>query len=355
MSDGVDMKVLRGFKPFNSLADTHLNDIRRKIETSRHAKGKILFRRDDADNHLHYLLDGSVDLTDASFAITSVTGNTERAQESLDANNPHAFTAISTSAVTIASLPKDYLDLVMTWDQAGNYMVSDLTAGEVDGVEMDWMSCLLQSALFAQVPPANIQKLFGRFQEMLARAGDVIVGQGEPGDYFYVVKTGRARITRRMTVDGQMRELTLAELRPGDVFGEDALIGDAPRNANVVMAIDGSLMRLGKDDFQNLLQHPVLRYVDWPQYQLMMRDENSKSDLVDVRLPLEYRQGRIRGARNLPLHALRQQLTSLPHDVRYVTTCDGGRRSALAAYILSQHGFEAVVLKDVPAGLVSAA
>ena len=355
MSEAVDLKVLRRFKPFDTLADTHLNDIRRKIEAVQHPKGKILFRRDEVDARLHFLLDGSVDLADASFAITSIVADTDRAHESLDPSNPHAFTAICTTAVTTASLPKDFLDLVLTWDQAGNYMVSDLSAGELDGVELDWMSSLLQSAMFAQVPPANIQKLFSRFTEVVAKKGDVVVGQGESGDFFYVVKTGRAHIVRRMTVEGQIKELTLAELRPGDVFGEDALIGDAPRNASVVMAVDGSLMRLGKDDFHSLLQQPVLRYVDWAQYQSMMRDQGGPVELLDVRLPLEYRQGHIRGARNVPLHLLRGQLATLPQDAYYVTTCDGGRRSALAAYILNQHGFDAVVLKDVPAGLVSAA
>ena len=355
MTDSVDMRILRRFKPFDGLADTHLNDIRRKLETAQHPKGKILFRRDEADASLHFLLEGSVDLADANFAITSISADTARANESLDATNPHAFTAISTTPVTVASLPKDYLDLVLTWDQAGNYMVSDLSAGELDGVELDWMSCLLQSALFAQVPPANIQKLFSRFVEVVARQGETVVGQGEPGDFFYVVKTGRAHIMRRMTVDGQVKDLTLAELRPGDVFGEDALIGDAPRNASVVMAVDGSLMRLGKDDFGSLLQQPVLRYVDWSQYQAMLQVPSDAVELLDVRLPVEYRQGRIKGARNLPLHMLRQQLPTLAPDAHYVTTCDGGRRSALAAYLLHQHGFDAVVLKDVPTGLVSAA
>ena len=354
MADAVSLNDLRRFEPFSRFSETHLNDIRRRSDIVAHPKGKILFKRDEVDTRLHFLLEGSVDLADANFNVVPVEAGSERAVQSLDVAGPHTLTAITTSPVRLLSVQKDVVDLVLTWDQAGNYMVADLSAGEREGVELDWMSNLLQSALFAQIPPANIQRLFTRFQEITFTAEQPVVVQGEAGDFFYVLKAGRARIVRRMTVEGQSRDLTLAELRPGDVFGEDALIGDAPRNASVVMITDGSLMRLNKEDFQSLLQHPVLRFVDWPTY-LELARTGGTVELLDVRLPLEFKQGRIKGARNLPLHALRQQLQTLSQDCTYVTTCDGGRRSQLAAYILNQHGFDAVVLKDIPEGLVTAA
>ena len=353
MADTVSLHELRQFQPFLSLPETHLNDLRRRADVTLYPKGKILFKRDEIDSRLYFLLEGSVDLADANFNITPMVAGDARAKQSLDVAGIHTLTAITTSPVRLISIQKDAVDLVLTWDQAGNYMVADLTAGE--GVEADWMSCLLQSALFAQVPPANIQKLFARFEEVTYSAEQPVVLQGEQGDFFYVVKSGRARIVRRMTVEGQSRDLTLAELRAGDVFGEDALIGDAPRNASIIMITDGALMRLNKDDFQRLLQNPVLRFIEWSNYTGLVRAQQGAIELLDVRLPLEFKQGAIKGARNLPLHALRQQLDTLAKDCVYVTTCDGGRRSLLAAYILNQHGFDAVVLKDSPEGLVSTA
>lgn len=354
MAEAVSMKELRDFEPFSRFSETHLNDIRRRADVALHPKGKILFKRDEVDSRLHFLLEGAVDLADASFEVSPVEAGSPRARQSLDVAGPHLLTAITTTPVRLLSVQKDVVDLVLTWDQAGNYMVADLSAGESEGVELDWMSNLLQSALFVQIPPANIQRLFARFEEVVFKAGAPVVVQGQTGDYFYVLKAGRALIVRRMTVEGQQRELTLAELRPGDVFGEDALIGDAPRNASVVMATDGSLMRLNKEDFQSLLQQPVLRFVDWLTYQELARAPGVV-ELLDVRLPLEHKQGSIRGSRNLPLHALRQQLETLSTDRTYVTTCDGGRRSQLAAYILNQHGYDALVLRDIPEGLVTAA
>jgi CRP-like cAMP-binding protein len=351
--NGLGVAAVRHFLPFETLAETQLNDIRRKLVVNRHPKGRILFKRDEDDRFLHFLVSGSVDLADSTFAITPLDATSERARQAIDQADPHAFTAITTSDVVVASLPRDYLDLVLTWAQAGNYMVTDLSAGDVAGVEADWMSSLLQSPLIAQIPPAHIQKLFQRFHQREYRRGDVVFEQGSAGDFFYVVKSGRAVINRRMTVGGEAKDVTLAELRPGDVFGEDALIGDAPRNASVVMATDGVLMCLARDDFATLLEKPLLQFVEYASLKESIDAATHKVAIIDVRLPREFQQGHVPGAQNIPLHVLRQHLERLDQDTVYVTTCDGGRRGSLAAYILGQNGFEALVLKDPPEAVQS--
>ena len=84
------------------------------------------------------------------------------------------------------------------------------------------------------------------------RKGDTIVNQGEAGDYYYVLTEGEARVTR--TVE-------LATLEPGRSFGEEALLSGSKRNASVTMLTDGVVMRLSKDDFNELLKEPLLSRV----------------------------------------------------------------------------------------------
>ena len=55
--------------------------------------------------------------------------------------------------------------------------------------------------------------------------GDHLVRQGEPGDSFIIIVTGRATVDR----DGK----TLRELGPGDFLGEISLIDASPRTATV--------------------------------------------------------------------------------------------------------------------------
>ena len=129
----------------------------------------------------------------------------------------------------------------------------------------------------------------------------------------------------------------------GDTFGEEALISDARRNANVTMLTDGALMRLGKEDFRTLLNEPLLQWVDLEQAKAIVARGGK---WLDVRLPSEFENYRMEGAINLPLYFIRLKLKSLDRNVDYVVCCDTGRRSSAAAYILSERGFHASVLKN---------
>ena len=102
-----------------------------------------------------------------------------------------------------------------------------------------------------------------RMQRINYRARDVVIKQGTEGDYFYVVVSGKCVVTRETPLNKE--GIKLAELGTGDSFGEEALIAEAKRNATVTMSTDGTLMRLGKNDFQTLLNEPLLQWVSYDQ------------------------------------------------------------------------------------------
>ncbi|MBS0614622.1 MAG: rhodanese-like domain-containing protein, partial [Proteobacteria bacterium] len=64
-----------------------------------------------------------------------------------------------------------------------------------------------------------------------------------------------------------------------------------------------------------------------------------------VRLPSEFQNFRIDDAVNIPLYFIRLKVNTLDKKTPYVVCCDTGRRSSAGAYILSERGFEAYVLK----------
>mgnify|MGYP003342210304 CR=1 FL=1 len=132
------------------------------------------------------------------------------------------------------------------------------------------------------------------------------------------------------------------ELQVGDTFGEEALISEAKRNATVTMATDGSLMRLGKEDFRTLLNEPMLDWVDREQAEKII---NEGGKWLDVRLPSEFEAYHNDGAINVPLYFIRLKLKTLDPATRYIVCCDTGRRSSAGAFILSERGFQTFVLK----------
>ena len=84
--------------------------------------------------------------------------------------------------------------------------------------------------------------------------GEVLVRQGDDGDSFYVVREGQVDVTRQ---DGRTRR-KLASLKAGDYFGEMALLYNQPRMATVAGNDTGSVWRLGRQDFRDLIG----RYLD---------------------------------------------------------------------------------------------
>ena len=145
------------------------------------------------------------------------------------------------------------------------------------------------------------------------------------------------------TAQAKPQPVQLAELGPGDSFGEEALISDGKRNATVTMLTNGTMMRLSKNDFMSLLNEPLLHWVSFAE---AMEKHRAGAVWIDVRLPSEGEQGRIKGSINIPLIFLRMKIGSLEPDKTYITYCDTGRRSSAASFLLGERGFEVYILKD---------
>ncbi|HEY9052220.1 MAG TPA: cyclic nucleotide-binding domain-containing protein, partial [Gammaproteobacteria bacterium] len=205
----------------------------------------------------------------------------------------------------------------------------------------DWMTRILQTEAFHRIPPANIQAIFMRMESVPVKAGDHIIEQGEDGDYFYIIKKGRCLVTRSMP--NQPKGIKLAELKGGDTFGEEALISDTKRNASVTMLTDGVLSRLSKQNFLELLNEPLL---DWVNFEKAQQLVNEGAEWLDVRLPAEHQADAIKNSKHIPLIFLRMKADTLDQSKPYVVYCDTGRRSSAAAFLLNERGFNTFVLKD---------
>lgn len=338
----LDFKLLKNFSPLNGLKRDNLAALARKVQVRELSPGEILFREGDTEKRTVYIVSGMLELVNDQGKVEEVVqGGTDAARNPVAAVFPRKVTGRARDRVQYVSIDSDLLDVMLTWDQTGSYEVSELQGASEEVGSDDWMTVLLQTKAFHKIPPANIQAIFMRMQQINYKSGDVVLKQGADGDYFYVLTRGKCLVTREtpLNKDG----IKLAELTVGDTFGEEALISDAKRNATVTMTIDGSVMRLGKEDFKRLLNEPMLDWVDMPQGEEIVKKGGK---WLDVRLPSEFENHHLDGAINIPLYFIRLKINTLDKATNYVLCCDTGRRSSAGAYILSERGYKAYVLKD---------
>jgi len=338
-NEPVSTALLQQFSPLDGLKRDNLAALARKVQVRELSPGQVLFREGDTEKRTIYIVSGVLELQDQGKTIETVSGGSDAARNPVAPVFPRRLSARARDRVQFISIDSDLLDVMLTWDQTGTYEVSELQ-GEEDSDGEDWMTMLLQTKAFHKIPPANIQAIFIRMQQIHYKAGDVILKQGAEGDYFYVLTRGSALVTREtpLSKDG----IKLAELRVGDTFGEEALISDAKRNATVTMLTEGSVMRLGKEDFKTLLNEPMLDWVDFDDAQRIVQEGGQ---WLDVRLPSEFENQHLDGAINIPLYFIRLKLNTLSQRTKYVVCCDTGRRSSAGAYILSERGYQAYVLR----------
>ena len=340
----LDLAMLKTFSPLDGLKAENLHALARKTQVLGLDAGRVLFKQGDVEKKTFYLIAGSVELRADDKLVGTVRAGSPEARAALAPGLPRRYTARATNHLEYIVIDSDLLDVLLTWDQTGQYEVAELRGDGLD-VTGDWMTTLLQTKAFHRIPPSNIQAIFMRMQRINYKAGEVVIKQGSEGDYFYVVVSGRCVVTRETPLNKE--GIKLAELGSGDSFGEEALIAEAKRNATVTMSTDGTLMRLGKADFQTLLNEPLLQWVD---YDTAKELAAKGGKWLDVRLPSEFQNFRIDSAVNIPLYFIRLKLNALDKSTPYIVCCDTGRRSSAAAYILSERGFEAYVLKG---GLVA--
>ncbi len=234
----ISTDVLRQLEPLGALSEDSLREISRMCYAEKISRNLDPFRLQGVQGQAVYLVKGElkIDYPDSSSEI--LVGGTGTAVRSLDKHKPAFTGAKAITDIELVRIDEELLDIMLTWDQlaapqaaAGAKKTPD-AADRTDWRTMSGMFAAenLTRGIFASLPPANIEALLTRFQRIKVARGEVVIREGEEGDFYYVIESGRCTVTRH--IGGAA--VGLAELKGGDAFGEEALVANTKRNATII-------------------------------------------------------------------------------------------------------------------------
>jgi CRP-like cAMP-binding protein len=331
---------LRRFRPLSSLPEAALEHLVATVPPTRVPAGELLFRRGDSDGDTLFLVAGRVRLAMRDGTTRILDAAEDAARWPLDPVQPRSCDCQALEPVELLRVSPAMMESLEHWGwSADAYAVGEVTVGTASGddPEIDWMLALLQAPLFHEIPPHSLFDLLQLLEPERVRAGDVLIRQGDPADFYYVVCAGRAEVLLQERPDAP--PVQIAQKGPGEGFGEEALLSGAPRNATVRMLSDGVVRRLGAADFDALLKQSVV--VHLTPADAVARVQGGNGVWLDVRDPEKSARDHVDGATNLPLQGLRAAARTLPRDRTYVVLGEDDRHSAVAVYLLREKGLDA--------------
>ena len=331
----VSLSVLKNLIPINAISSAHQEEIARNTSVKYVKAETKVVKQGESDSFRIYLLSGLLALESSDSEPKLIKGGSKEASYPIDHYQPHRVTAITKTNAAFIVLKDEVVENYLALDQVVGLEVDEIDDEQAD----DWMTKMLCTRTFSAIPPPNIQAMFMRLDGISATSGEVIISQGEDGEHFYIISKGKCKVTRAEGDSGE--EQLLAELNVGDSFGEEALLSESKRNATVTMMTDGTMMRLKRSDFEELLKEPIVKSVDYAEA-LSLADTGYL--LLDVRLESEHEHECIEGSINIPLNMIRDEIENLSVDVEYIVYCDTGARSATAAFLLNEHGIKAKII-----------
>jgi CRP-like cAMP-binding protein len=342
----VNISLFGRFVPLQSLVPSDRAQLAKQSNLVNYRPGQVIFNRGELSRTQAYLIDGEIEVQTEGQSKLLRAGD-EEARFALAPGQRRSATALCLKPTQILFVDRELLDLMLTWSQTGGVEVKELARdADEDEEGQDWMTALLQSKAFLRVPPGNIAQIFASMEPVSFEPGEIILRQGDPGDFYYVITEGRAQVVLEDRSRNQEEEL--AQLGVGRGFGEEALVSGEPRNATVRALTRCSLMRLSSAAFTRLLKAPLMTEV-------ALADMPASGVLLDVRLPSEFQRGHLPAAQNMPLARVRHAVRDLDVQREYYVYCDTGRRSASATFLLCERGFNARLIKGgVPQHLLTA-
>lgn len=117
---------------------------------------------------------------------------------------------------------------------------------------------LKQVAVFEGLAETELNSVAQMFKERQYKRNDIIFVEEDTGQYMYIVKEGRVKVSRILP---NGRETILTFHKEGEYFGEMSLIDGGTAPANVTAVVPTTILVINQHDFSLLLENPKVNRI----------------------------------------------------------------------------------------------
>ncbi len=206
-----------------------------------------------------------------------------------------------------------------------------------------------QSSLFFGVPESKLRQLVAAMEPRRVKTGETIVVEGERAREFAIVMQGRAVVERH--VNGEVR--AIGDISRPTLVGEESLVGERGFHAGVRMTTDGVVFRMSRTGFGEFAAERLVSGLRAPEATARLR---GGAVLVEIASSgdagRDAEEATPAATHATTLRGLRRRLSTHTRDALHICCSVRAYKSALAAFLLTQWGYDAVYLKS---GVLTAA
>ncbi|MCL4557951.1 MAG: cyclic nucleotide-binding domain-containing protein [Deltaproteobacteria bacterium] len=235
---------------FSEIEEHELNDILKIARAISFPEGRTIIEEGSKGDSIYFIVSGIVSVSKKGkdgkdIMLDTLSDGDFFGEFGFFTGGKRQASISSASTVELYELKKqDMEDVAQRHQNVSKVLVDFYKKRVLDNI-------IAMTPIFSELDNTERADIIGRFELMVVEPGKVIVKEGDPGDAMYVVKDGLLQVS---TVDNNGREVVLAQLGEGDIFGEVALITGKLRTATVKAVRKSRLMKLPKEDFQGVVE-----------------------------------------------------------------------------------------------------
>jgi CRP-like cAMP-binding protein len=330
---------LKKYNFFFSLSDRSLEFLSQKFIIKSLPKGAEVTREGDPADHFYFIKQGRLEVTRNTkyglARLSVITSGQGFGEIAILTGSMRSASIRALTEATLYQLAKPDFETIMREEPAFKNALLKRAR------DLSFYDKIKTLQPFVLLDPDKMYALQARMVKKTYSLGDDIIVQGEKGDYYYIIKSGRVAVLKKKKGEDSAKQAAI--LYEGDGFGEEALIRDDPRNATCRAIEETTVYAIDKVDFDKCLRSEFLDNIFAED--ITVQTYREKYVVIDARVPPEYEQEHIEGAFSIPIEVLRDKYRELDPRKAYITYCTNDSRGMVAAFLLKNHGFNARCLR----------